>query len=231
MNLNVIRNLALLIMLGALVGCAGTYRAYVDMLSYAFTPPTDASLSLAQVNASATDLLYLRHGDRPQAVLALAFIEQQQHKWISADGVLLVLEQGRLVRTSGLSNDLLYLTNRAADPLKRLPDELFRASWLRLADWSKGEYGYQINSEFKAAGLQDLAFFDQSIKTLVFEERVEYPNQANFIGVNKSFNNTYWFDSATGLLVQSRQQLSPQTDPIEMTYISRIGRLLQAHSL
>ena len=231
MNVFVIRNLILLLSFTLLTACAGTYRAYIDTLSYAFSPPPEASLTREQVNSATSDLLYIRHGERPQVVLALAFIEQSQQKWISADQVVFVIEQGRLVRTVGLSNDLLYLTNRGADPLKRLPAEQFRASWLRLADWQQGEYGYQIRSEFKAAGQQELTFFDSSITTLVFEEFLEYPNQANFIGAATSWRNTYWFDSASGLLIQSRQQLSPQAEPIEMTYISRIGRLLEERRL
>ncbi len=228
MTLNVIRNLALLFSLCFLVACAGTYRAYIDTLKYAFKSPSDASLTLQQVASANSDLLYLRHGDRPQAVLALAFIEQGQHKWISADGVVLLLEHGRLVRTAGLNNDLLYLTNRGADPLKRLPGELFRAPWLRLADWQQGEYGYQIRSEFKATGQQQLQFFERKLDTLVFEEHLQYPNQANFIGASKTWLNIYWFDSESGALIKSKQQLTPQAEPIEMTYISRIVRLLEA---
>lgn len=231
MNVNVIRNLILILSFALLTGCAGTYRAYIDTLSYAFSPQPGASLTLEQVNASTSDLMYLRHGERPQVVMALAFIEQGQQKWVSADQVVLVIEQGRLVRSAGLTNDLLYLTNRAADPLKRLPGELFRADWLRLADWRFGEYGYQIRSTFKAAGQQQLEFFGTSINTLVFEEYLTYPNQANFAGATTSWQNTYWFDSASGLLLQSRQQLTPQAEPIVMTYISRVSRVLKERGL
>lgn len=231
MNFYVIRNFILLLSVILLTGCAGTYRAYIDTLSYAFSPPSGAQLTFEQVNAASSDLLYLTHGERPQVVMALAFIEQGQQKWISADQVVVVIEQGRVVRTAGLKNDLLYLTNRGADPLKRLPTELFRADWLRLADWRQGEYGYQIRSEFKAAGQQDLAFFGKTITTLVFEEYLNYPNQPNFVGAKTSWRNTYWFDSASGVLLQSRQQLSPQAEPMLMTYISRINRSLKERAL
>jgi hypothetical protein len=231
MNFYVIRNFILLLSAILLTGCAGTYRAYIDTLSYAFSPPAGARLTLEQVNAASSDLMYLTHGERPQVVLALAFIEQGQQKWISADQVVVVIEQGRIVRTAGLKNDLLYLTNRGADPLKRLPAELFRADWLRLADWRQGEYGYQIRSEFKAAGQQDLQYFDKTIGTLVFEEYLDYPNQANFVGEATTWRNTYWFDRVSGLLLQSQQQLSPQAEPMRMTYISRINRLLKERRL
>ncbi|MBV2127770.1 YjbF family lipoprotein [Arsukibacterium indicum] len=227
MNFYVIRNFILVLSVILLTGCAGTYRAYIDTLSYAFSPQVGAQLTLDQVNAASSDLLYLSHGERPQVVLALAFIEQGQQKWISADQVVMVIEQGRVVRTAGLQNDLLNLTNRGADPLKRLPAELFRADWLRLADWRQGEYGYQIRSEFKAVGQQDLQYFGKTISTLVYEEYLDYPNQANFVGAETSWRNTYWFDSVSGMLLQSQQQLSPQAEPMLMTYISRINRALK----
>lgn len=213
------------------MACSGTYRAYLDTISYALSASPDTELSLDHIIASPSDLLYVRYGERAQVVMALAFIEQGQHKWVSADNVVLTMEQGRLVRTQGLANDMLYLSNRVADPLKRLPAELFRAEWVRLVDWHAGEYGYQVRSEFKRLGEQQLLFFETRFNTVVFEEQVDYPNQSHFVVLNRQWRNIYWFDAVTGTLLQSQQQLMPESEPILMTYVSRISRLLEAQSL
>lgn len=205
-------------------GCAGTYRAYIDTLSYAFSPPQDASLSLQSVAASASDLLYVRNGERPQAVMALAFIDNEQQKWLSADQALLVLDHGRIARTAGFSHDLLFTSNLAADPLKLTLAQLTAARWQRLTDWQHGEYGYEIDSDFMVAGNEVLTVEQYSVNTVKVIERARLATTPNFLRFDQQWQNEYWFAEDSGLLLKSRQQPAPYTDTMELFFISRFAR-------
>lgn len=210
----------------ALTGCAGTYSSYLDTLKLAFASSEDVSLTLQQVRSAPSDLLYVRHGERSQAAMALLRLEAGQHKWVSADNALLIMEQGRIVRTVGFSNDLLHLSNTQADQIRQ-PDAINADSrWLRLADWQNGEYGYVLESRFNVQPNQNVAFFGHEINTTLIIEQVSYNSKANYLRFDQQWQNYFWFDTASGTLIKSEQQLAPFTERLEMTYISRIARLL-----
>lgn len=218
-------------MLLALSACSGTYYSYVDTLQLAFSSADDVDLTLQQVREAPSDLMYVSHGERSRAAMALLRLEEGQHKWVSADKALLIMEQGRIVRTVGFSNDLLYLSNTQADHIRH-PDTINASSeWLRLADWQNGEYGYAIKSRFNVLPNQTLSFFGQSLITTKVTEQVTYASPANFLRFDKQWQNEFWFDTATGTLIKSEQQLAPFGERFEMTYISRIARLIPEHSI
>ncbi|WP_166840794.1 YjbF family lipoprotein [Rheinheimera pleomorphica] len=209
-----------------LTACAGTYHSYIDNLQLAFAKSEDVQLSLTEVLNAPSDLLYVKHGERAVAAMALYYIEAGQHKWISADNALLVMEQGRLVRTLGFSNDLLYLTNTTADPLRNSDKISADSSWLRLADWQSGEYGYGLRSRFEVIPGQTLEFFQQPLQTTLVVEHVQYENKSAYLRFDDSWQNRFWFDTASGTLIKSEQTLAPFWQPLTMTYISRIARLI-----
>ncbi|MDP2715691.1 YjbF family lipoprotein [Rheinheimera sp.] len=211
-----------------LTGCAGTYHSYIDNLQLAFAKAEDADLSLEEVINAPSDLLYVQHGERPVAAMALFKVEAGQHKWVSADKAMLIMQQGRLVRTLGFSNDLLYLTNTVSDPVQKHNTIRPDSSWLRLADWQSGEYGYALRSRFEVLPAQEVSFFQQKLTTTLVVEYVQYEDDANYLRFDNSWKNYFWFDTASGTLIRSEQTLAPFGAPITMTYISRIARLVSA---
>lgn len=224
--IRLLKTLLLSQVLFVLTACSGTYHTYVNNIKLALKTQPDVELSVEQVRQAKSDLLYVRHGERAQAALALLRVEAGQHKWLSADGALLVMEQGRVVRTLGFANDLLHLTNTAGDPLRNVTNIGPQTSWLRLADWRAGEYGYRLSSAFTVTPGQTLTFFGQQLETLLVTEQVQYLDRANFFRTENTWQNRFWFDAQSGTLIQSEQQLAPFWQPLQMTYISRIARLL-----
>lgn len=214
------------VLLLTLTACAGTYHSYIDNLQLAFSKAKDVDLSLAEVIAAPSDLLYVKHGERSVAAMALYNIEAGQHKWISADKAMLVIEQGRIVRTLGLTNDLLYLTNTHNDPIRELQTLTTDRSWLRLADWQNGESGYPIRSTFKVRHGEQLSYFQTTLSVIKVTENLHYEAPTDYLRFDKLWQNTFWFDTGSGLLIKTEQRLSPFTEPLEMTYISRIARLI-----
>ncbi|MEO3678863.1 YjbF family lipoprotein [Rheinheimera sp. FR7-31] len=215
----------------ALSACSGTYNSYLDSLKLAFNTPEDVNLTLQQVREARSDLMYVRHGERSLAAMALLRLEGGQHKWVSADNALLIIEHGRIVRTVGFSNDLLYLTNIQSDQIRDIRRINPATDWLRLADWQSGEYGYAIRSRFSLPTDETLEFFGRSFNTIRITENVSYTSPANFFRPDDSWQNMFWYEANSGTLIKSLQQLSPFTERLEMTYISRIARLMPAESL
>ena len=219
----------LLLLAGCLLltACSGTYRGYADMLKLAFTPGKDISFTFAELTAAKHDYLYVRLGERSQVALGLAEIEQGQFKWVSGDRALLVTEQGRVVRTSGLENDLLYVSNTLSDPLKRPLAIAKDVSWLRLLDWQQGEYGYQVRSQFEMKPAETMQFFGVAVNVIPLIEHLQYDNEANFVRLDASWQNTFWLDAKTGAVLKSKQLLAPGKEPLELTYISEVVRTLK----
>ena len=211
----------------ALTACTGSYRVYADMLKLGFSSPQDISFSFATLEASEHDYLYVRVGDNRQVALGLTAIEHEQLKWVSGDRALLVTEQGRVVRTSGLANDLLYVSNMISDPLKRPLGVSANTSWLRLIDWQQGEYGYQVRSQFELKPAETLQFFGVDVQVIPLIEHLHYDNDANFVRFDDRWQNTFWFDAKTGALLKSKQLLAPGKEPLELTFISEVVRQLK----
>jgi hypothetical protein len=176
----------------------------------------------------------VKRGDRAKAIMALAYIEAGQHKWISGDQAMLILEQGRIVRTLGFATNLIHLSDKSADPLKSFSENILQTTslhtWIRKADWDTDEYGYQIVSSFSSGGEQALSILSASINTKLIIEDLSYQTPSNFIRPNDSWKNYYWFETSSGQLVKSIQFLSPLDEKMELVYLSRVARILATES-
>lgn len=230
--MNLSRIILFFIFLLLLSGCSGTYHAYYQTLKLGFSSEVDLVISLEHVQNSAIDLMEIKRGNRTKAIMALAYIEAGQHKWISGDQAMLILEQGRIVRTLGLATNLDYLSDKSSDPLKcfsmHILQTMSQHTWTRKADWSNDEYGYQIVSNFSSGGEQTLNILSANIHTRLIVEDINYLAQANFIRPKSSWKNYFWFEITSGQLVQSIQLLSPFDEQLELVYLSRIARILAA---
>lgn len=209
-----------------LTSCAGTYRSYADMIRFAFIPGDGASLTASQIRGASHDYVYITYGKRPQAALGLMFIEQNKFKWVSADNAMLVTANGRISKTVGLENDLLYVSNLDSDPLQKGVNS--GDSWERIIDWQNGEYGYQVDSSFEVFSEQYIEFFSNRIKVTKVVETLEYKSSSRFWRFNRTWHNVFWIEPTSGTVLKSVQQLSPIGEPFELTFISEIVRHLNS---
>lgn len=205
-------------------GCASSPSpspTALSLLHLALSRSGGITLTQEEVQNTPVDLLYVQLGDLPRAVLALAFLEEGEFKWISQDQAMLVTEQGRIVRTLGLKEDLLYLSNTKNDPLRLPVSQRSGAHWVRRSDWQVGaQSGYRIHSRFETEGEALLEIFGRSIPVQLQRERVR------FMDTGEEFENLFWSDPVSGMLLRSRQQLSPHTPVMELTHLSAIVRLI-----
>ena len=208
------------IALAGLTGCSSTMRTYINTLQLAFNPGADVSLSPAQLANRQHDALYATVGGLPRAVLGLAFVEHGQQKWQSADNAMLVLEQGRLVKTTGFANDLLYLAATADDPLKQPMTAIQPGQqWQSYSDWSLGDSsGSAQQYVITAIAVQPLELLQQQFATKYVTEQVSFANGDTAL-------NEFWFELKSGRLLKSKQQLAPDWPQVELIHISTAARL------
>lgn len=203
-----------------LSGCSSTSRTYINTLKLAFDRGEGASLSNEQLASRSRDVLYVTVGSLPRAVLVLAYTEFEQQKWISADNAMLVLENGRLVKTTGFTNDLLYMSDKNKDPLK-LPMTKIQPgqNWQSYIDWSeKLETGYLQRYEIMDAVIEKIEIQGQQFDTKQVTEKVTFFN-------GDVADNKFWYDLTSGQLLKSQQQVAPFWPQVEVVYLSTAGRL------
>lgn len=225
MNVKLFQFSALLIILSS---CSGTYKAYYQTLQIAFAEQVDAQKTLVEVQQSKVDIISVKRGERPAAIMALAYLENGQHKWVSNDEAMLIMHKGRLIRSLGLGDNRLFLSNLDNDPLNFLggntSDDRLPKTWLRIADRAGDEYGYPLNSTFSPAQQDTIKALNLNIESIYFVETVKFDALTNYIRLRNSWENQFWY-SKEGVLIKSIQQISPLSEPIEITYLSRIARL------
>jgi hypothetical protein len=191
---------------------------------------SDAKMTLVEVQQSSVDVISVRRGERPSVIMALAYIENGQHKWVSSDKAMFVIDKGRLIRTIGLNKNLLYSSSTDIDPLKSLPHKTIYVSqkqkWIRTVDQTDDEYGYSIESTFNDAIQDSVQALNLDIETILYVENIIYKVPTDYIRISKNWKNYYWY-AKSGEMIKSIQMTSPLSEALEITYLSRIARLNQ----
>jgi hypothetical protein len=228
MNLKTFQLSILILMFSC--GCSGTYHAYYQTLKIAFAEQKNAEITSLEVQQSKIDVISVKRGERPTAIMALAYLENDQHKWVSNDNAMLIMEKGRIIRTLGLEENLLHSSNTDIDPLKSLPthpnDKPKQQTWSRIVDRTGDEYGYPIESIFSQASPDTIQALSLNIEAILYVETMNYKAPANYLRFNNSWQNYFWY-TKSGELIKSIQKVSPLSESLEITYLSRIARLNQ----
>ena len=120
--------------------------------------------------------------------------------WVSADKVFLIIENGRIIRTSGINNNLTYF----ATPLKKT---------LISANSSKLNYYYsydepflvdlKVSAEIRVIGRQQVKLINKEIELTLIEEHISN----DYLGWNAV--NKFWVDESN-FVWKSEQHISPK---------------------
>ena len=208
-----------------LSACSSTQRAYKQNIELYFSSKQSVTLTKDIVLETPIDLIYIKAGERPYATMALAFIENSRYKWVSADNAVLVTQNGRLVRTLGLKNNLIYVANLDTDPMVSKSDVAENANWNSYLDFDPHQYGVRLYSEFKRQENIPLTILDQQFTTTKVIENVTTQSVET---ASDSWQNVYWYHTQTGQLLRSSQQFSGSSERYEIQYVSRAMRLLES---
>jgi hypothetical protein len=203
-----------------LTGCSSTVNSYIDAMKLALNPGDGVTLSNDQLARRTKDALYVTVGELPRAQLTLDQKAHGQYKWRSADNAFFVMEEGRVVKTAGFNNDLLYMTGTEQDPLKQPMRKIQQGQqWQSRTDWfKKQETGYKVSYKITEIDIEKIQLLEQQFDTKKVTEQVSFAN-------GETANNVFWFDLASGTLLKSQQQISPFWPVLELVHISNAARL------
>lgn len=200
--------------------CSTTNQAYYETLKIAFSDRGVAPPSLKALSDIDADLAWVTFADRAPVTMALAFIEEGQHKWVSRDGYLLVFQKGMLTRSAGFEKDVLY-----SSPVPTLTKNTVAngpVSFRYILD-VEGAYHLQIASQMDQGEQQQMTLWDKVFLMDCVNEHVQLLTPIPGT-THTEWTNTYCFDADSGQLLKSDQLFSPFSDRIVMVYLSRAAR-------
>ena len=203
-------------LLTVLSGCGTNqqYRAIKQNFDIVFNQPPIAELSWQQIAERESELLRIRLADSNHAYLSLMVTESGFEKYRSSNGVVFIFQHGRLVRTSGLKDDLLF-SEIKQEPLVMAFSSALPVSSTIMQDWQNAA-GYPLALELTRIGTEDFTALDKTISAIKYTELVRLNGQV--VG-----ENVYWF-SADGVLLKSIQMLQSEQRQIEILWLSQIHR-------
>ncbi|RJT23356.1 YjbF family lipoprotein [Buttiauxella izardii] len=150
---------------------------------------------------------YMRINNGPQIFVVLAYDENGQQKWVTQDRSMIVTEHGRIVKTTGLGDNLQQVTNLASDPLINANQIIDGASWTRQMAWTEHKQVRMATarSTFTWDGTDTLKIAESTTPVRVLDEEITADG--------KSWHNRFWIDSE-GHIRQSKQYLGPDYWPV-----------------
>ena len=196
-----------------LQGCTPGQQSMVDTFSAVVTGDRDITVPDAQIAALPYSTMYLRLNGGQRIFVVLGYIGQDQSKWLSQDGAMMVTRNGRLMKTVNLHYNLLNITATTPDPLLQAKSLTAGTTWQRVIQWTEeGHYrAATLKSRFEPAGSEVLNIAGQAVPCQVWHENVESTAPV------RSWRNTFWIDTRTSQVRQSQQMLGAGVFPVEFT--------------
>jgi hypothetical protein len=208
-----LKHVALPALLLLLAGCSsGGQSAYSDYFTLVRQSVSNsihgARVTRAQAAAISYASLGYRIDDGDQNILVLATDSNGEQLWTAGNHVVLLMRQGRIMRTVGLGHDLAALTGNDLPPLTAALKQSFTST--RMADYPDlGRYGVPLSCTAIAKGRQTIVILGQAIPT----DRID--ESCVSTALNWSFTNSYWLDPDSGLAWRTRQHVHPKGGTLE----------------
>lgn len=139
------------------------------------------------------------------AVLILGNVDGTREAWYGAHDVVLFISEGRIVQTTGLSQNLQHLQLPAGNPFARgLQTAATPDDYQLTMDWAPGyRYGVQVQAHLVAAGKETIDILGTPHAVLRFDEQLSAP------ATGFRATNHYWVDPADGFVWKSQQTVAP----------------------
>ncbi len=169
------------------------------------------SVSLDEAASTPYASMGLRVGDSNEIMIVLASDEAGRQLWTSASRIAVLTQDGRIVRTAGLSFNLggfeLLGDNRAADG-----SGTFR--WL--ADFPEIDlFGISVVCQDRPEGTEEIDILGKKIPTRRIVERCTADNG----DLDWTFKNTFWLDPESNFVWRSIQHVNPRLGALEITIL------------
>lgn len=152
--------------------------------------------------------LGLRVGRSSEIMLVLATDSNGERLWTSAARIAITTSAGRVIRTSGLGQDLggLALQSRVSDDKGATTSH-----WLAdLPDLNA--YGVTVVCQSRPSGDETIKILGATIQT----RRVDEDCRCGTNSFLWTFENVYWIDPTDGMVWRSIQHVNPKLDALEI---------------
>ncbi len=216
-------------------GCSALTADIKKIWDVSRQKPQDVVLTAEQIAELPYTAIYARIDGGTQVLIVLGFVNQtsavERLTWVTGGRETLVTEHNRIISTAGLAVDLAGVSNLTADPLRCVlaTNTNCPTEWTRQIDIQPtySHPNYKKSSEPRSTDTVVSRF------TVIGPETVALPTgvtqltrvqeQGQFMFTGQAFTNEFWL-AADGHVVKSRQQLTANTKPIELTQVKWVGR-------
>lgn len=199
----------LVILLSCLLlqACSDTTKGLGSSLWHSMVGDDGIQLTHDEIQNMRYASQYMRINNGPQIFVVLAFDENGQQKWVTQDRSMIVTEHSRIVKTTGLGDNLQQVTNLANDPLTNPNQIIDGASWTRQMAWTEHQQVRMATarSTFTWDGIDTLKVAMSTTPVRVLDEEITADG--------KTWHNRFWVDSE-GHIRQSKQYLGPDYWPV-----------------
>ncbi|MFD1802056.1 YjbF family lipoprotein [Mixta tenebrionis] len=212
------RHILLLFFCLLLQACTPAQQGLMESVKQAFAGLDDVTVPVERIQSLPYASIYLRVNQGQRLFLVLGYAENGQHKWITQDRAMLVTQNGRLIKTLGLSDNLLEVTNLTQDPLARPLLIQEGDGWTRVLSWTtKNRLRSALaTSRFQRGEDQVLHIAGRDIACRVWHEKV------SVAASGARWQNTFWIDSASGEVRQSVQNPGAGALTVDITLLKPV---------
>ncbi|MCV2401655.1 YjbF family lipoprotein [Marinomonas sp. C2222] len=203
-------------------GCSSNFTDAINSALEARTINKGLPITAEYVNSLPYASAIVKLNDRAPILIILSSAEYINSKysysltWLSSDKAAIVTENGRIVKTIGLTgNNLeqLFTQNHNGPPTPGTSK-----SWHAIYDWSPG-YRYNFTAD-----IQSKTHGSEQISTELWTEQTEHTSEIVFFeSLNTSFTNHFWKVPQQGsyksYIIKTTQYIGPNMDKIEMLFI------------
>ncbi len=161
-------------------------------------------------------------GKGPKSLLILWRIENNEQFWLAADGVVIGLKNGRIIKTAGLPDKIFNTIDIDRDPISLgLHNKKKFTSFKRTIDFQAKSQNFpstiKISSMFSYEGLHKIKIYDIEFDTILIKETCIAKK------INWKFENFYWVDPETGFIWKSIQNVSRDFPPVILETLKPAG--------
>ncbi len=149
--------------------------------------------------------MVVKIGKGPSALLILESINNDNFTWVSADGVYLVINNGKIVATSGLPNNLKEKITTSGDWNNKVKNNLEYISYNSYSLPTLNNLKVKSTYTYKGKDVVKTVFGDKTFRLV--EEKID----SHEIGWHRT--NRYWLDE-TNYVWKSSQYISPRLPEI-----------------
>ena len=180
----------------------GYAQAYEEIKNFLFG--YESNLDLNYIESIPYASMIVKIGNGPSGLMILESKANDKYTWVSADGVYLVIQKGRIIQSQGLSNNL----DESIYSFQGWEGEFKNKQFISYFSFDEPTLSnLKILSIFNTIGLEDVDLQMQSLNLKLVEERISAP----ILGWEKV--NKYWIDE-NNFVWKSNQNISPRLPSI-----------------